>query len=259
LYHVFEYAVVPYQPNNPQNQNNSQPFGYSQDFSVNPTNQPEFQSSRGYGFGRSGFFQNRRTGMSRLEIGIILVVVALLLTSIILGFVWQDTKNRDIARSTDISSILRALDNFYQNSSLDPDGRAYPKSTCSAKLNEVDYELNLRLALTGKKPNLDPHAYILPENFPRDRSGTYSKTVAQRSVAYRCPQLLSSQNSTDSIYSDNWESCNFNQTDGPRFCYLYTSTANGDTFELASFQESTKLFVIYKKFRDQPITQRVAS
>jgi len=227
------------------------PSGYSM-----PGSQPAYQSQSGRGFGRSGFFVSQRSGFSAIEWGLILIAMCIVITSFIFGFIQQDTANRDAARLSDIQQVIVALQNFYENSSLDPDERKYPVATCSARLNEVDYELNLRRALTGQQPQLDPHGYIQTQQFPRDASGEYSATNAQRSIAYRCPQNLPDAD-TDPIY-DDWESCNFDQSAGPRHCYLYTSTPNGDTFEIAYYSEADNGFFIFKQFRDDEIIPRFA-
>jgi len=230
------------------NQNNSQyqsPY-QNQNFQQNSTNFNQFYQPKSSG---AGFF-------SIIEIAISLFTIIALASFVFFGFYRQDTINRDKARLNDINQAMLALENFYKNSSLDPDNRQYPKATCSARLNEVDFESSLRLALTGKRPDLDPHAYILPENFPRDKAGKYSLSVTERLLDYRCPQGLSSIK-TDPIYADKWPSCNFNQTNGPKNCYLYTSSTNGDTYEIAYFSESDNAFFAFKRFRDQGVVTRI--
>src|SRR6476659_7919668 len=126
--------------------------------------------------------------------GLELIVIVIGILSLIGVFTWglfsTNTENRDKQRLHDIDQVLIALDNFYSNSSTIPSQRFYPVSICSADLNEVDFESTLKNYLTGKKPEVDTHQYIAPENFPADNWGVYSKTFAERKIPFRCPNIL---------------------------------------------------------------------
>jgi predicted PolB exonuclease-like 3'-5' exonuclease len=136
-----------------------------------------------------------------------------------------------------------------------PSQRFYPKAPCSESLNEVDFEYTMRNYLTGRVPEVESHTYIDPQKFPTDKWGEYSQTFSQRKVPYRCTQNLNSETlSADmAIYNDKSQSCNFSKKLGFQKCYLYTATNNGDTYQLAYFKEETAKFVIYSKFRDDPV------
>jgi hypothetical protein len=158
--------------------------------------------------------------------------------------------NRDQQRRSDISQVQNALDNFYLNTSNIPSRRFYPVAICSGDLNEVDFESTLRNFLTGQKPEVDPHVYIKPENFPKDRWGVYSSTFVERKVPFRCPNILPAGSTG---YPDNTPSCNFSPTRRIRQCYIYTSSNNGDTYQIGYWSEAQNKFVIYKRFRQEAI------
>ncbi len=187
------------------------------------------------------------------EILIIAVSFILIIAVFVIGFLGQGTRNRDAQRVADINNVIRALDNFYANSSVDPSSRAYPKTNCSFDLNEVDFELTLRDHLIGRRIELDSHEYISPENFPRDNWGVYSKTLNQRKIPYRCEQNINTTNGF--IYNDEYPSCNFTSGGENKFkkCYIYTSSNNGDTYQIGYFSEIQNNFVVYKKFRENPL------
>lgn len=222
----------------------SSQFGYSPQAYSYPQNTyvPSYNPS---GYNNQDFKR-----VNGLEIFVVLICIIGLVWVFSWGLITQNTSNRDKQRQQDISQIISALDEFYKNSNLVPSQRSYPKAVCSEKLNEVDFEFLLRENLTGKTPQLDTHAYISPENFPKDKSGTYSQTLKDRKVEYRCPEKLP-QNASDSpTYIDNYPSCNFKQSKNYVNCYIYTSTNNGDTFRVGYFSESISKFVIYKRFRE---------
>jgi hypothetical protein len=189
-----------------------------------------------------------------LEILTILFCVIVLIASFAMGFLNAQQSNEDAQRFAHIDQVNNALIEFYNNSSAVPSQRSYPIAICSADANEVDFELTLRLSLTGKIKEKDIHAYIEPSNFPKDIAGQYSKSLANRKVPYRCPALASPETTTNSsadIYADGWESCNFNKRTNPK-CYLYASSNNGDTFTLGYFSQQQNRFILFTKFRDQP-------
>ncbi len=226
-------------------------------------NQPQYDqsqygysdSSAGGGF-LSGLLYSKR--LNALEIGLIILCILTLIGVFLWGFNNQNAINRDKQRATDIFSVAQALDEFYKNTALVPSQRFYPKAPCSESLNEVDFEFTLRNFLTGNVPEIDTHSYVLSDNFPRDRWGEYSKGLTQRKVDYRCTEKISSDLVNKGlIYADGYETCNFSKKLSYKKCYLYTSSSNGDTYKMSYFKEETNKFMIYEKFRDDPI--RVSS
>ncbi len=191
--------------------------------------------------------------LNGLEIITILTSVILLIIVFVFGFVNGQQSNEDAQRLAHIRQVTSALTEFYNNSSAVPSQRSYPIALCSADANEVDFELTLRLSLTGQIKEKDIHAYIQPDNFPTDPSGVYSKSLGKRTVPYRCPSILpasATSNQSSNIYSDGWDSCNFNKTRNPK-CYLYASSNNGDTFTVGYYSQLNNKFVLFTKFRDQ--------
>ncbi|NJK71335.1 hypothetical protein HC766_00585 [Candidatus Gracilibacteria bacterium] len=195
-----------------------------------------------------------RKKVNFFEIGIIVVSVLGVIITFAIGFNTQAIKNRDEQRFADINNVVIALDNYYLNSSVNPSSRTYPVANCSFDLNEVDFEFTLREQLTGMRLDLDTHAYIKPDDFPKDNWGVYSQNLNQRKLPYRCSQNLSGD-SSDSIYKDEYPSCNFSSTAEKRFrqCYIYTSSNNGDTYQIGYYSEVDKQFIVYRKFRETPI------
>jgi hypothetical protein len=189
------------------------------------------------------------------EVILIIIGIATLIGVGVWGFLVQEKSNRDIQRNSDISQVISALNFFYKNSSAVEGDRVYPPAPCSASLNEVDYEQNLRWSLTGQNKELDDFSYMQSRTFPTDRSGVYSETLSQRQVPFRCPDRLSPPaNNPDIIYED-FKSCNFKQATSLVQCYLYTSSATGDEFKIAYRSEVTGCFVVFSKFRSNNLIQ----
>lgn len=191
--------------------------------------------------------------LNLLEIGLIIFCIFLLILVSLWGFFSQGAKIRDKQRTFEISQVVQALDNFYLNSNTFPAQRAYPVAQCSGRLNEVDFEYTLKQFLSGQKPQLDDHSYIKSENFPKDRWGIYSQKPSQRQAKLLdCPKIFSKiDKDSPSIYADETLSCNFSQSNRKfRKCYLYTSSTNGDKYEVSYFSESQNAFVIYSRQRE---------
>ncbi len=200
---------------------------------------------------------NYNKKLNSLEKITIAICVFILIGVGLFGFISQTAANRDTQKVEDISQVLIALEQFYNNSSTIPSQRAYPVSVCSQKPNEVDYEYTLSEYLSGSREKFDSHTYIQKQSFPNDPWGQYSTIYSQNRVTTRdCPGVFISeeQNPEDNIYSDRRASCNFNNGDRTqrtlRNCYLYGSSSNGDSFELAYYSESNGRFVIYSRYRD---------
>lgn len=196
------------------------------------------------------------SGRVRRFNGLELLVVVFSLLVMVMVFVWglvsANTANRDSQRQQDIAQVITALRGYYQNSNTVPSNRAYPVAVCSGDLNEVDFELTLRQHLTGLIPEKDPHAYIAPENFPRDRWGRYHSRFADRPIPFRCPGILPSGPQT-AAYADDYPSCIFSSQRRMNTCYLYASSSNGDTYQIGYYSEQAGNFVVYSQFREEPI------
>ena len=191
-----------------------------------------------------------------LEIIVSLMLPIALLVSLIMGFNGQLTRLRDQNRAAEIEQIVWALNMFYENSSLVPNERKYPIAVCSGQLNEVDYEFTLRKYLKGEREEFDSHPYIQgqnPESFLVDNWGNYAVNLDQRSIPLRnCPNIFArNQDWGGLVYPDSFPSCQFRPSDKRfRNCYLYTSTTNGDGYEVGYFSESQQAFIIYYRHRD---------
>jgi hypothetical protein len=216
------------------------------------TNSTDYEID-GYSYEKkSTFFQ-----FNGFETVIIILCILAILGVFIFGLFTQNTKNRDLQRETDFElTIIPAVENFYNNSAAVESSKKYPIAKCAQDLNEVDYELVLRQALTGEIPELDTFKYITPDKFPTDPRGVFVTTLKERSdknVAYRCTAKLnfSTVNENNRIYP-NFNSCVFKRDDtGLRHCYLYGSSASGDEYRLAYYKEETNCFIIYKRYKNQ--------
>jgi hypothetical protein len=215
----------------------------------NTSFQPGYNPYDGYGGGYaygSGF---RR--INGLEIIVVLLSFLALTGTYAWGLLVTNAENRDAQRRQDISQVVEALQSYYKNTSGVPSERRYPVALCSADLNEVDFESTVRLALTGQQKAKEPHAYINPADYPKDKWGQYATDFTTRQVVFRCPQLIGGSGVRN--YSDNYPSCEFSAKAGFRKCYLYTSSNNGDQYQIAYFSESSNKFIVYQQFREEQI------
>lgn len=203
-------------------------------------------STIGIGYSNQGFQR-----LNGLEIIVIIVCILSLIGAGLWGLFTSNTSLRDQQRKAHIEQVLTAMNQFYQNSSFVPSLRRYPIAVCSNNLNEVDYESTLRLHLIGKQRELDSHIYINEDNFPRDRWGEYATSFDQKKTKFRCPNIL--QEGANN-YDDSYPSCDFSSTRNLNKCYLYSSSTNGDSFQLAYWSEVNNRFVVYSKFRDNQVT-----
>lgn len=194
-----------------------------------------------------------------LEYLVIIFVIISFIVVIIFGFLGQQDKNKDLQKQTDFElNLIPAINAFYKNSGGgNASSKAYPIAKCSGDLNEVDYEFTLRQSLTGKIIELDTFAYLQNSTFPTDRGGLYNTTFKDRKVNYRCPEKLnfSTTQNNLAIYEDGFKSCNFSSKLNYNNCYLYTSSSNGDSYQLAYYSLSTKCFIYYSQFRNETISK----
>jgi type II secretory pathway pseudopilin PulG len=215
-------------------------------------------------FGGASFDTQSYKPLNGLELIVVILSVIFLVFSLIFGYLNADTVNRDLQRKTQIDQILDTLDNFYLNSNTIPSNRAYPVAICDSLPNTVDFELTLREYLTGKRPEKDTHIYIQPANWPNDRWGEYSKTIGERKISLKCVDKLQlpTVESTQNIYKDGSESCNYSLAQNNKKyyqCFLYGSSTNGDKYSLGYYNEATNKMQVYTKFRDSKLTLATCS
>lgn len=195
-------------------------------------------------------------GLNLIELGIVVFMILILIIVGTWGFFSQAAEIRDQNREADIVQVITALNNYYQNSSFIPGEKSYPIAVCSGRLNEIDFEYTLKQYLTGARVQFDTHPYILPKDYPQDNWGLYATTLSNKKTRLReCPKVFADlSNPEANIYSDETKSCEFDiARQQYRKCYLYTSSINGDYFEIAYFSEARQGFVIFSKFREDPV------
>jgi hypothetical protein len=219
-------------------------------------------SGSGGGYGYSSYSTaGYTTGFKKFN-GLELIVILLSFVAIVgvglWGFFAANTRFRDEQRADHINQVIVALDQFYLNSSLQPSRRRYPISVCSNNLNEVDYESTLRLHLTGQRPDLDSHAYISQEDFPRDPWGTYSTVFSQKEVPFRCPNIFPTGPETPK-YTDDYPACDFSSQLDYTNCYLFTSSVNGDSYQIGYWSEVNNAFIVFSRFREDFIETSIVT
>lgn len=199
--------------------------------------------------------------LNGLELILIIIGVLAIVTTSIFGILNQSEINRDKQRDFHFrQNLIPALNQYYNNSGALAESRKYPIFRCSGFANEVDYELTLRNLLTGSVLEVENYPYISKDKFPIDNNGSYSKSLVDKEklkLEYRCQNLLPLgviSDKTKNIY-ESFESCNFKVARGYRKCYLYTSSATGDSFTLSYYSESKKCFVIFNQLRNQKYTE----
>jgi Tfp pilus assembly protein PilE len=200
-------------------------------------------------------------GSNLLEIVLPILSLIVLVGVSIWGFWSQHVNARSLQKQADMQNILAALEDFYQNSDPIPGKRNYPKAKCQGKLNSVDYEYTLRRILTGQQPSIDTHTFISSQDFPQDPWGKHTTQLGghSRNTLPNCSVTQKFPSDRQLVYPDlKTSSCLYNpRREGYRQCYLYTTSVIGDSFQLAYYDSSQSRFVIYTKFRNQPLEQTV--
>lgn len=194
------------------------------------------------------------TGVEFLVVFISLITI---MGVLLFGYFNQSARNKDLQKDVHMTeTLIPALIAFYDNSGAEESSKFYPIGKCSGDLNEVDYEFSMRLALTGQVRELDNHAYISRENFPRDANGKYSKSLKDREINYRCTEKLNfnTVQNRGQIYEDGYESCNFSSSK-LKNCYLYSS--QGDEFKVGYYSFVEDCFIVYSKFRNQELKKDI--
>jgi hypothetical protein len=212
-----------------------------------------YQNSTGFSGGFDTPVYKPLNGLEFLVVGFALII------SLVFGYLNADTVSRDAQRLQQITQVTTTLDNFYLNSNTIPSNRKYPISICDGLPNTVDFELTLREYLTGKRPEKDTHVYVNPVDWPKDKWGEYSKTIGERKVPLKCADLLQlpSTASTQQIYKDGSESCNYSLAQKNKKyyqCFIYGSSNNGDKYSLGYYNEEKDKMIIYSRFRQEQIT-----
>ena len=182
---------------------------------------------------------------------IIALGVIVLISLVWSGFSNQKRVNDDKNKIKDISFVVGLLDQFYQDSSAFIEERHYPVARCSAELNTFDYEYTFRRNILGISPSENTHAYLQVSNFPYDSLGSYTSQI-DSAGNNQCRKGLPLLESGAKTFSDQSKMCQFDSAKKPN-CYLYTTSTNGDSYKISYYSTSKNAFVIYTRFRDQPV------
>lgn len=196
-------------------------------------------------------FIHHTLGLELSKTGKIALSVAsiFLIASFIFGIFTPIGQKQDEQKKHDMGQIAQALDSFYYNSSSIKGKRSYPLSVCSSSPNEIDFESTLRQILTGKNTQINSHQYISPEKYPKDLQGDYTSSLEKRENPSECAKAVS-----EVAYKGIGDVCDFNKESSPE-CYLYTSSATGDKYQIGYYSQEVKSLVIFEKNRDKPLIQ----
>jgi hypothetical protein len=176
---------------------------------------------------------------------VISICLFTLLFGAVIGWFNQSKVNSDKIRIRNLTSITKALDSYYNDSSSVEYSRKFPISQCSTtEPNSVDFEHTLYLTLTGEQKNTTP--YITVENFPQDKQAEF---ISQTDSA--CSKLLTNLDPTK--YSYNNKECLYTPEKGKRFCYLYSTSPEGDRYTLSFFSDSKNKRVDFTRIRNNPV------
>jgi hypothetical protein len=199
-----------------------------------------------------------QSGLNLFEKLILIMMLIPLIIFFVSGFAEQNIVNKDDRKRQDITEVMKGLDLFYLNSSTLENSRNYPVSKCSGQLNEVDFEYSLNRSLTGRNLKEDTNIYIDSKDFPTDPFGQYSVKKAERKVPFRtCPSIQKNENDNILVYKSSEKSCNFSITETQKLpnCYLYSTDQNGLSYKIGYFSEQKKGFVIWDKFKNNPVVE----
>jgi hypothetical protein len=180
----------------------------------------------------------------------------------IYGYFRERSLALDRDKFSDITVVVTALGEYYNDSSAYLEKRYYPISRCSSDLNSFDFEFTLKNSLIGvpleKNIRQNVHPYLSINDFPTDKQGSYVSKFSEDSN-FNCINAVPSlqkpvEGGNKFGYKDNSSICAFSPT-SPN-CYLYTSSANGDSFKIAYFSNADNQYVVFEKFRDENIKLR---
>lgn len=183
------------------------------------------------------------------KIGRIITVIGIviLLVCFAFGFIAGRKKKDDLNRYKDIVTIINVLNQYYQNSSDYSDQRHYPTARCSQELNSFDFEYTVRRELIGMSNQGVQRSFVSASSFPRDSRGSYTSSFKNYS-GFKCLGALPDLEQAKEGYSDSSPICKFDIRT-QKFCYLYTSTPNGDSYKISYYNASLKKFVIFRQSR----------
>jgi hypothetical protein len=182
--------------------------------------------------------------LSLLETFIIIVCIFSLLAISLLAIFRQNIENNDLIRGRNIDSVVKALEQYYIDSSFNELTKRYPISVCSTNSpNSVDYEYTLKNALSKTTSKTNSFIYINESIFPQDPS---SKTEPIEQKISR-EGLVCIKDIDYREYGKNGNACKTP-------CYLYASSSNGDQYSLAYFQDSKNTFIKKSQVRNKSIT-----
>ena len=177
---------------------------------------------------------------------VISICLFILLFGGVIGFINQGKINNDKIRIRNLLSMTKALDLYYNDSSSIEYSRKFPISQCSTTdPNSIDFEHTLYLTLTGEQKNTT--SYIAVENYPQDKQAEYTSLNEES-----CSKGL--KEFDPSKYSINNKECVYNPPKGKNFCYLYSTTPEGDRYTLSFFSDAKNKRVDFYKIRNNPVT-----
>jgi type II secretory pathway pseudopilin PulG len=182
--------------------------------------------------------QNKFTLLETLFISISIFA---LLFGVVTGIVGQSRVNDDKVRIRNIKSMIKVLDQYYNDSSSVEFSRRYPISQCSStEPNAIDFEHTLYLTLTGQESN--SFKYLEPSMYPQDAKASFISQSKQ--------SCLDKVDTTK--YSFNNKQCQYDTAQGKNFCYLYSSSNTGDKFTLSFFSDSKNKMISVSQLRSSP-------
>lgn len=177
---------------------------------------------------------------------VISICLFILLFGVVIGLLNQGKINSDKIRIRNLLSMTKVLDSYYNDSSSVEYSRKFPISQCSTtEPNSVDFEHTLYLTLTGEQKNTTK--YISTENFPQDKQAEYTSQSDNE-----CTKLLTNLDTTK--YSVNNKECIHTPEKGKNFCYLYSTTPEGDRYTLSFFSDSKNKRIDFTRIRNNPVS-----
>jgi hypothetical protein len=177
---------------------------------------------------------------------VISICLFILLFGVVIGLFNQTKVNADKIRIRNLLSITKVLESYYNDSSSVEYSRKFPISQCSStEPNAVDFEHTLYLTLTGQQKNTTP--YIAVESWPQDKAAEF-KSLSETP----CSNLLNNLDLTK--YSLNNKECNYTPEKGKNFCYLYSTSPEGDRYTLSFFSDAKNKRVDFVKLRNNPVS-----
>lgn len=180
--------------------------------------------------------------LTLLETFIITICLFVIIFAVIVGLLDQIKVNNDKIRIRNMVSVTKALASFYNDSSSIEFTRRFPISECSTSSpNSVDYEKTLNLTLTGQTIGQASNGfrYIESNSYPQDLKAEF---INSSPIACGDPKTTNSNNA-----------CNHRPESGKNFCYLYSTSPNGDRYNLSFYSESKNRLVTLTQLRNDKL------